>query len=369
MTPYGTIVIGTDSVPAVRATARRSWHLQQQQIDPKFGTDEFVGKEVVMEAHKSFVRHDCTVIKRLWRIAAGAPPDGCWRSRYLNRPLEDFPCLCGQVPASAVHLTFECSQRPPGESPAVPHSSAQATYLISAVDLAPARPRVMDQVAVDEAVAKLNHDRTEQNLLVLATDGGAVPEASLYGVASWGIAAYFDGGATISLGGAIAGLDTSAVFAEAWAILHGAHLAARLRAPQVVFVCDSLYVVDALRDLFSQKLLPRVSPALWVRIRELLRPLRWDVSWCPSHGKRPDWAPEAPFQDRAQLWRRLNEVADKEYGRAMAPLLVACRPADQARATAIQWSADALKLRHHMLGLFDEHVKAREENAPADAEA
>jgi ribonuclease HI len=361
VTPFGTLTVGVDSAAAFRDVAKRSWHLKMQQDDPKFGIPALRGKEVLTTSHERFVRDDTAVVKRLWRTATGVPLDGVWRARLQRKLVEDFPCMCGQVPASAEHLTFDCTSRPPGTDLPEPALAVHAKYLTEHMDVSPAAVRVLDQRVIEEAVTSLRARLRGHRLLYLATDGGAITSAGPNGTSAWGCAATFGDGVTIKAGGVIGGLDVSAIFAEIWAMLHAAHVVARLAVEEVVFICDNMYVVEGLQGMAAESLLPKVAPAIWVKIKSLLAaPLRWKVTWCPSHGKHPKWQPVAPYAELEMLWRALNDAADKQCSVAMQAVTSATRAADVRREAAERWCLKALRLRYLMLSSYGDAMRSRE---------
>lgn len=368
-TPFGALVIGVDSVAAVRAMAERCWLLQLQRSDPKLGAGALHRREVQTAAHRQFAKIAPHFPGGpVLRLVLGLPMDGVMKARFSKTPEDRYPCMCGHVPASAAHFTFDCPLRPPFGRILEPDLPAHAWLLTQDLPLSQVRARVFDAARIRDFAGRLAGLLRPGALTRIATDGGAASGAGPCGVSSWGFAVLLNGTCETSqrlfgarqiaqLGGAIFGLDASAVFAEVWALLHALRLAAAMDLQDVLIVADNKYVVDTFTQFLSGSwpAALRVGPALWRSLLPLLRGRRVRIGWCPSHGKKPLWTPFAPFQEEAALWRALNDAADNACTAAMAPELSRCSDFDREKEEKHRWSLRALSLRHSMLSKFADH--------------
>ncbi len=116
-------------------------------------------------------------------------------------------------------------------------------------------------------------------------------------------------------------------------------------APQrrVVVISDCKAAVDAaLAATRPHGTLPRASPALWARFRDMLAGRAVAFHWVPAHGRHEEWEPPLPHDGR--LWRELNDSADQECTAHMLPHRRRWRQrlTNHERATA--WCRKALEI-------------------------
>ena len=91
-------------------------------------------------------------------------------------------------------------------------------------------------------------------------------------------------------------------------IMFAVKLLQKLKVKKALVVTDHLRAVRGMRSTAKARALGGVGAI----IRRSRRGMGMSVRWCPSHGKKPKWKPDAPFEAEGKLWRKLNEAADEE---------------------------------------------------------
>ena len=169
---------------------------------------------------------------------------------------------------------------------------------------------------------------------VLVASDGSSQHVQTFRRAAWSVARL---GQVVSR--QLQGVDQGIYTAEAVAVCK-AFIAASSVGRRLLLLCDNLAVVRRVKQLQRVATLPLWASGLWKAI-SLVSELH-DIEWVPSHGKNPDWRPPLVGHN-AEIWRRLNTLADEKAQNLASRLLRELDSWKQTFDGAVGWSTAALE--------------------------
>ena len=109
---------------------------------------------------------------------------------------------------------------------------------------------------------------------------------------------------------------------------------------------------------------PKAFSGLWNLVSAATRKSLLKPSWCPSHGKRPEWKCEPPTSTGAA--RELNDKADKEAGEALAAVKQKVEASEEKIEEDVKWAQRALQAVAKLYNEYVEHFGLVTNNRTAE---